>query len=188
MFKPLGFAICPLVALAVVASGCGSTKTTTTSATAPATASTPATASATGDTAAPASKGAQTATQINGSTHAPQTTTAHAQTPVPTPPAGQAFAPHLKSKSLEPQPKPKPGRRYEFPLEAQRQFIGFCTGRPGNYSSKSSCECMIAKFEARKVEEGQAISEMLVIGVALRYGLPLSPRARLYAAECKSTI
>lgn len=185
MLKPVRFAICPLVALAVLASGCGSTKTTTTSATAPATASTPTTASTTGNTTVPAGKGAQTATQSRGSTHAPQTTTAHTQTPAPTQPAVRAYAPHLKSKSVEPQPKPKPGRRYEFPLEAQRQFIGFCTARN---SSKSSCECVIAKFEARKVEEGQAISELLVIGVALRQGLPLSARARQYAAECKSTI
>jgi hypothetical protein len=90
----------------------------------------------------------------------------------------------LKSKSVEPQPKPQPGKKYQYPVEAQRNFLAECIA----HASKASCECIIGKFEARNVEEGQSMAEMLGIGIALRNGLPLSPRARQYATECKSTI
>jgi hypothetical protein len=79
-----------------------------------------------------------------------------------------------------------PGLRYEYPLEAQRGFMASCIARN---SSKSSCECIIEEYEKRNVpEEGISLSEMLATEVALKNGLPLAPRARVFAKQCKGTL
>jgi hypothetical protein len=179
MLKPLHLAICVPVALAVVASSCGSTKKASTT-----TASTPTTASTTGGTTGPTSTGA-TATQTTTPKPAPRRS--KAKKPAAPKPSAQATVPQRIITAPKPKPEPKtpPKGKYEYPLEVQTAFISSCTA---GGSSKSSCECIIAKFESRKVEEGQSLSELLGAELALQNGRRLNRRARHFAKECKSTL
>jgi hypothetical protein len=47
---------------------------------------------------------------------------------------------------------------------------------------------MIAKFEARKVEEGHSLAEMVGTELAARDHIAFSPQARQFARECHSSI
>jgi hypothetical protein len=47
---------------------------------------------------------------------------------------------------------------------------------------------MIAKFESRKVEEGQSLSELLGAEVSVNNGLGYNRRTRQYAKECHSVV
>jgi hypothetical protein len=180
MLKPLHLAICLPVALAVAASGCGSTKKASTTTTA----STPTTASTTGGTTGPTSTGA-TATQTTTPKQAPKKSKAHAKKPAA--PKPQATVPQRIITAPKPKPEPKtpPKGKYEYPLEVQTAFISSCVA---GSSTKSGCECIIAKFESRKVEEGQSLSELLGAELALQNGRRLNRRARQFAKECKSTL
>jgi hypothetical protein len=174
MLKPFRLATCGLVAVGVAASGCGSSKKPST----PTTTSTSTNITATAGT-----------TQSTTPKHTPQTPKPRAQKPAATtPPAattGSQKSVQAPKPKIKQEPKAPPKGKYEYPLEAQRNFIGTC--RASN-SSKSSCECIIVKFESRKVEEGQSLAELLGVEVALKGHLTLSHRAQQYARECKSTI
>jgi hypothetical protein len=177
MLKPIRLVSCGLVAAAIAAGGCGSSKT----------GSTPKTASASAAATGPTTSQATHSTSVK---QAPQTSKAHTQTPAASTPSGQTTAskksaavPLLKAK---PEPKAPPkGGKYEYPLEAQRNFLEACEGAR---STKSSCECIIEKYARRRVEEGQSLAELLATEVALKNATRLNRRSRQYARECKSTI
>ena len=169
-----------LILVAVVASGCGSSKKARTTTTA----TTSAIAGTTASTGA-------TTTQSTTTRPKPHTTKPPARKP-PERPLGQSLgAPGPANAStpkikIPPEPKAPPrGGKYTYPREAQSNFIGVCLSGGG---SKSSCECIIEKFEARRVEEGQSLAELLGFELALKSGLALNARDRLYARECKSAL
>jgi hypothetical protein len=179
MLKPLRLAICLLVAPAVVASGCGSTETASTSST---TASTSSTASANAGTSAPKAS-AQTASQSTSSTAAPDTTKAHE----PKAPEAKSKHPleervaelrrkleHQAPKKRVEAAKPSAGlSQQQVPLkqryaeEIQRNFTNLCKAGKG---SASSCECLLVRLEVSNVEKGQSIAELLAVDEALQRG------------------
>jgi hypothetical protein len=174
------------VALAVLASGCGSTETAS---------STKAT-SAHATTSASANASTQTASQSTASKAPQQTSTTPAPKAFPTvqaPPSHTSTqAPTPGSKAT----KPRQPRSYPFPPEFQQRFIAAWTEVVKG--SKSSGECIIAKFEKRTtVEEGQALAELVGLELVLRRhelskllakGSPLLERAQQYAKECHHVI
>jgi hypothetical protein len=174
------------VGLALIVVGCGSSETSPTS-----------TAASTG-ASAPVSTTPPAVVQSTATT--PKTTTAKtpeqhpsatATTPKTTTPARPKVV-IVKRTAKAPASVQAPPR-YIYPPEAQGHFIAFCTTGGG---SKTSCECVIAKYEARKVphgtslveEEGETLSELLGIEVGLKDHLPLNTRAIRYARECHSAI
>lgn len=178
MLKRSCLAACGLVALVVVASGCGSSKK----------ASVAATATTSTNTTPTVSTPTVPTTQRTSATQVPKTTTARPQTPAPAkPPSATTQTQRVQTPKpkIKPEPKRPPKGKYEYPLQAQRNFIALCTA---SHASKSSCECILVKFESRKVEEGQSLAELLGMEVALQSNLTLSPRAQKYARECKSTL
>jgi hypothetical protein len=56
------------------------------------------------------------------------------------------------------------------------------------HSSKASCECIIAKYEALNVEEGRSLAELLTTDLVLKRHLKLNRRAKQFARECHSAI
>ncbi len=161
-----------VVALGILANGCGSTEDTTSTSVA---ASAPAaTTQATGQSSTPA------AAQPTGTSAqtAPQTNPEH-KTTAPTP-STKAAKP--KSTTAE---TPQAPPRYFYPAEPREHFIAACTAAKG---SKLSCECIIFRYESRKVEEGQSLAELLGVTLALTRHFRLNQRARQYASECHSAM
>ncbi len=63
--------------------------------------------------------------------------------------------------------------------------MAVCTAAKG---SKSSCECIIFKYEAMNVEEGQSLSELLGLTVALKHRIKITRRAQQFAKQCNAAI
>jgi len=185
MPRPSHLTIPFLAALAVVIAGCGSTNTVTTTkvasappgttpagTTAPAGTSAPGTSSTTPPTATPTTTTTTTTTT---------TPTTKAATPKPT-----KAAPKPQTTSTKAAPLPLiPPPRYLFEPQIKKAFIGYCV--PGG-GTTAGCECMIDHYEARNVEEGEAIAGLLGIELALKDHIRLARRAKQYAAECRVTL
>jgi hypothetical protein len=170
--------------LAVLSSGCGSTKTAST----PTTTSTSKTASTNAGTTAPAGKGAQSATQSTSSKHAPPTTAPEAK------PAREQKA--AKVQAVKPTVESAEGvpPSHRFPRPVQVKFIASCGAAKG---SNSSCECILTKLEQANVEKGQSIAELIALELELKNGVslqeaphhgaePLPVRVKRDVEECTS--
>jgi hypothetical protein len=172
--KPLRLTICLLVVPAILASGCGSSKTATNTTTT--------SASATTTTSPPTSATTQTAGQSTGSsgpqqtstTPAQKTTTATPKTP-PSQPNPQASTPGTGATGTHASPG------HVFPLELKQKFLAAWLAA---HLSKSSGECVIDKFQAQKIIEGRALAEMVGFELALIDHFRLNPQSRQYAKEC----
>jgi hypothetical protein len=178
--KPLRLTACLPLALAVIASGCGSTKT----------ASTSTTASTNAGTSAPSNGSSQTATHSTSSNEARQRSEANKQKAAKARLGRQAKGSQRSTEAAKPKTQAAKGQappklQYLYPLDARQNFIATCMAAKG---SKSGCECIIAKYESRKVVEGQSLAELLGVEVGLKDGFRLPPRARQYVKECSSTI
>lgn len=215
MFRPLSLAICLLVAPAVLASGCGSTKTSTTNATTtiPAAAgggaagSTGATTSQRATTNAPASKSA------------PATSSAPASKGFVIPGVSGKEAHHFK-EALEVQHQLVAGHLTKQAAKAKREHIEreleaetrppktgpetirlsvprrlqypsevqtkFITGCTTARESTASCECILAKFEETGIEMGQGIAELLYLEARIRLHEPLPRRIQRFVVACKN--
>ena len=178
MPKPPRLAILLLSSLAVVASGCGSTETASTSSTTPTNAS----------PSAPASP--QTVSTSTSPAKAQPTTTAAAPKVAEAEPKHQESAAEAKPESKAEAPKPSakatpshvPVSR-QYPKPMQSSFIAACKAWKG---SASSCECLLASFEMKKVEKAQSLAELLATEGAMRTGRALPRRLGPLVAECNS--
>jgi hypothetical protein len=192
VLKPPRLVICLLGGLAVLASGCGSTKTASTRTTAR--------VSTSGAATAPASKAAQTATQSTSSKPAPKPAVAAAK-PEHREKAAAAKPEHEQNaakRSVE-AVKPKAGsgeqvpRSRRYPRFLQLKFIVSCEAAKG---SNSSCECILTKLERSDVEKGHSLAELIALELTFKEGasfeavvhhrvaLPLAVQRD--AAECGS--
>lgn len=172
--KPLRLTICLLVVPAILASGCGSSKTATTTTTSTSATTTSARTSATTPTTSH-STGSK-APQQTTTTPAQKTTTATPKTQtLPSQPNPQASTLETGATGAHASP------RHLFPLELQQKFLAAWLAA---HLSKSSGECVIAKFEAQKIIEGRALAEMVGFELALIDHFKLNPQSRQYAKEC----
>jgi len=186
MHRPLGLAACPLVALTLLVSGCGSTTSTTT---------TLATNTSAGTT------GAQTAPQsTTSSTEAPQAP------PAPPPKTAEtkskatntvakASPPPVQTVSksgVKPVKPPLPPGKGPYPAEIKQPFLATCKAAKG---STSSCVCVLTTLERSHVEQGESIAELIVLETKLRRvslaqvmrgGISLPSGDEEAAAHCKS--
>ena len=164
---------CMIVGLAVLASGCGSTKTASVYVTA--------STSTNAGTTAPAGSSAQSATQSTNSTQAPQTTATKAKAESPRAPeakperkqpasgaGAQAVTPGNGSGEV------LPPRSRRYPRFFQLKFISSCEAAGGSHSS---CECILITQEKRNVEKGQSMAELLALDLELRRGISLQKAA-----------
>jgi hypothetical protein len=200
----------PLVALAVVVGGCGSTETATTSTTAsaptvasaPTTTSASTTASVPTTTTAPAKKRPPTAAQRKSAQearrHQREAEAAAAKK------AREAKARETREVARRISAKVKrelakfkrEGKKIKqakpleaagvpaskrFPKEVQEKFLVSCKA---GKATTSSCECLLAKFEEKKGEKEHAIAELLFIKVELQEGFTLPPRVQQPINEC----
>jgi len=184
------------VVLAVVASGCGGSKTTTTSTVASAPSI---------NTATNAPTGTATGTPTQGTS--PTTT----QKPGPPPPRTQTKAApkfskaierkvkaaeqrnkaffKAKAKALPPTPTHLPRSR-RFPDEVQERFLAACQVGQG---SPSLCKCVLAKQELRPIENresrterrGRSIAETLILGETLVGGVTVDQAIRHGSSQIK---
>jgi hypothetical protein len=176
MSKALYLTMFLLVALAVLASGCGSTRTASTNA----------------GTSAPANQTSQAVTTgpSTGATEAQHAATA------PKPKAAEA-KPERREKAAEAKREPeRPGsekgteaanptleaaerqvpRRRRYPKFFQREFMVRCEAAKG---SASRCACIVAKLEKNgKVETGQSLAELLALKIAMEHGASLEEAKR----------
>jgi hypothetical protein len=168
MLAPSRLMICPLAAIAVVASGCGSSEKTT---------------STRAGTTAPS----QTTTQSTGSTQAPRTASkprARKTTPPVTPEVQKKAVEaqhHVEQKIAEKSPIHKlqaaagaVPRKKQYSIEEQTKFMGLCEKANGGSASHLKCECVLVKQELRKLETGQTLAELLALEFALQQGVSLS--------------
>ncbi len=176
MLKPPRLTICLLVALAVVASGCGSAEKT-------------ASTNAAGTSAsAPSKPSPQTASQSTSSTQAQHTTS---KAPEPKTAEAKSKSEQQASKKSAEAAKPKteaakPKTEAAAPkLEAAAQSVP----RKKQYSARTQfiwmkrcetakgshldCECILVKQELAKVETGQSLAEILAIEFAMQKGISL---------------
>ena len=165
MHRPARVLNCLLVAVAILASGCGSTKKTS--------ASSPASQNA--GTGTSATSGAQTAPRAASTAQkAVKPKTAEAK-PEHTPAAAEAEETRRivqKRKTneraaarigLEAAEADLPLKR-RYPKELQGKFMRACRTAKG---STSSCECIIIKQEANlKLERGQTLAELFALEIA----------------------
>jgi hypothetical protein len=165
--------------LVVVASGCGSTKT----------ASTSKTASVGAGTSAPANQGPQTSHPGTGSTGG-QASTTPSGTATNATPNHPAKGTTTSAKAA----KPNGGAsehlaappRYLYPAELTQSFISVCTAAS---NSTSSCECLVGKYEAMNVQEGESLSFLVGLEITLKHHLKkVGVRAKRFASECHATI
>jgi hypothetical protein len=192
----ISFTICLIAAVAVLASGCGSTKKATTATTATtgtiASTSTGATATA----GVPAGKGAQKPAQSTGATHAPHATAPearpeHREAPVKTTPEQQRI---LKRRAESVKPGAGSGELtppHHYPKFIEFSFMSSCEAAKG---SRSKCECILIKQEKSNVEKGQSIAELVALEVAFKegaslekamhHGVPLPVRIKRAAEQC----
>src|SRR5262249_9935871 len=141
-----------------------------------ATASTGATASTDTGATAPAAKATHTSTKTTGSTHAPHTATQ--AKPPPKPPRSAPEQSPAVNKVLRQVTKPTgkgtgevlPPKSHRYPRFIQAGFIASCKSAKGSHSS---CECIIIKQEARNVEKGQSMAELIALELELKHGLSL---------------
>lgn len=190
MLEAPRFAICLIVGLAVLASGCGSTKTDSTQTTV--------TASTDAGTTVP--KGAQTTTQGTSSNQAPQTTAPEAKpergaTAAEAKPEREQKASKKRAEAVKPsvQSSEQVPLSHRYPRLVQLKFIAGCLAAKG---SDSSCECILTKLEKSNVEKGQSIAEMFALElafqrgvslqVAMRHGVRLPHGVQRIAEECRS--
>jgi hypothetical protein len=175
MRKSFHFAICLLVVLAVVASGCGSSTKT---------ASTAASASATGN------QSPQTVGQSTSSNEAQQTSKASKPKVAEVKPKGQGNTAEVKRRGelkaakqraeakaraeaakrarLEAEAaKPQSRKEKPYPESFNRRFIARCEAAKG---SPSICACVASKQRLSKVETGRALAELLALELALEKG------------------
>src|ERR1700677_3856900 len=158
-------------ALAVLLSGCGASETSHTSST----------ASVNAGATAPSGQVSHVSTQ---STTAKVLPTGGTPPPKVNPvPKRQTTSPPASAKAAPPTPAAKPKTEptvivkgkipkaalrhvqgeepvdppYVFPPEVKRNFMAICTTAK---DSAPSCECFIAKYQVRDVEEGHAIAEL----------------------------
>jgi hypothetical protein len=196
VLKPGSFAVCLLVAPALIASGCGSTETASTSKTAGASAS----------TSAPSNESTQTAAQSTGSTGAQNTVKAREPKAPKAKPTLQEKAAEVtrrreltereKKAAQAEAPKPSPGfakdvpRARRYPPEISQPYYYLCEAGKG---SPGTCECILVKLELTNVEKGRSIAELLAVEVALKkaslptimnQGVALPENARRAAGEC----
>lgn len=180
MFNPRRLIICLLVVPAVVASGCGSSETASTSGTASVNAH---------STSVPANPSTRTASQSTGSSGPQQTKKTPAQKATKATPKTQAPPSHTSAQAPKPRtqaPEPQVSPKRQFPLRFKQNFLAAWLAANG---SKSSGECIIAKYEARKAEKGRLLAELVGLELVLNNHLKLkNRRARQYAKECHSTI
>jgi hypothetical protein len=188
---------CLFAALAVAASGCGgSTKTASTSASAPVT-STSASTSTPASTSAPGVESSHTLSRSTSSKEA-QHTASHPKAAEKAAQAKPNREPkaskrHVEAKPSETGPLAVPAKK-QYPAAVRRRFLGTCEAGKG---SPSRCGCILARQELSNVEKGQSVAEMLALEAALhlgpleevrRRGASLLPEAIRHSLErCKST-
>jgi hypothetical protein len=177
MLKLPGLTISLLGALAVLASGCGSTET----------ASTGKVASTNAGTSAPAGETPRTTSQSTAPKAAHQTAKVPAGKAPRANPEHQATVPTTSTEAAKPKTEAaKPVQaplRHRFPREVKNNFIAVCTAAKG---STSSCECIVAKYESMNVEEGQSLAQLVGVWLSLKVHGQFTPQAKLYAKECKN--
>jgi hypothetical protein len=161
-----------LLVPAILAGGCGSSKSTATTQTTPAT---------------------QAVSPNTTPTAAPPTTT----TPKPkvaetkAKPTAPAAKPAPKTNGSKPTPQEAirtveatlsqvPITR-QYPKLMQQSFIVTCTKN----SSTSACACFLRDFEMSPVEKGQSLAELLAVEQGVRVHAPLPKRIQRLARECK---
>jgi hypothetical protein len=180
MLNPLRLTACLGVMLALVASGCGSTKTTSTSA------SVTAPANPTPQTASPASP-SQTTSPSH--TTGPSQTTGHQGA---TSKRGVVVSPQVvrkvlkehhivlkrspPSKAGEKRPAIETEGRHHISAEIETTFLAACTAAKG---SPSNCECIFTTAEKSNAEKGESIAELLGLEVAFKGGLTTGRPATL---------
>jgi hypothetical protein len=170
MHRPPRLLSCLLVAVAMLVSGCGSTKKTGASSA----------ASQNASTGASANLGAQTVPRgasTKESQHAqkavkPKTAEAKPERKVTAAEAEEGRRIQQKQKTneraaarvgLQAAERDVPLKR-RYPKELQGKFMRACKAARG---STSSCECIIARQEANlKVERGQTLAELLALEIA----------------------
>jgi hypothetical protein len=180
MSNPRRLTICLLVVPAVLASGCGSSKTASTNTTASVNAAT---------TTAPANTNTQTASQSTGSTGPQHTNTTPTQKATNATPKTKAPPSHTTAQAPRPRTQttePQVSAKRLFPLQFKQNFLAAWTAASG---SKSSGECIIAKYQAYKGEKGKALAELVGFELVLNNHLKLRNRlARQYAKECHGAV
>jgi hypothetical protein len=191
------------VVLAVVASGCGGSKTTTTSTVA----SAPSINTATGTATGTATQGTSPTTTQKASPP-PQSTQTKAAPKIESKARDRKVKAYeqankalfkAKAKPIPPTPTHLPRSR-RFPEAVQETFLAQCQVGKG---SPSLCKCVLAKQELRPIERlesvtearGRSIAETLILGEALlrgttvdqalRHAVPLPRRVRGALATCK---
>jgi hypothetical protein len=178
MLKLPSLTISLLGALAVLASGCGSTET----------ASTSKVASTNAGTSAPAGETPHTTSQSTAPKAAHQTAKVPAGKAPRANPEHQATVPTTSTEAAKPKTKAaKPVQaplRHRYPLDVKNSFIAVCTAAKG---STSSCECIVAKYESMNVEEGRSLGGLLSVELSLKDHEKFTPQAKLYGKECKNT-
>ena len=167
MHRPPRLLSCLLVAVAMLVSGCGSTKKTGASSA----------ASQNASTGASANLGAQTVPRGASSQHAqkavkPKTAEAKPERKVTAAEVEEGRRIQQKQKAneraaasvgLQAAERDVPLKR-RYPKELQGKFMRACKAARG---STSSCECIIARQEANlKVERGQTLAELLALEIA----------------------
>lgn len=165
------------LALAILASGCGASETSSTSKA----------ASVTTTTSAPAntSPSTQTAVQSTGATGTQRTSTAPVQTTTAPLPKKVTLPSPAVARKLPSAVPPNRSVGHNYPLEFQQRFIAAWETANG---SKSSAECIIAKFEALSGELGRSLGELVGTERAVLNHTRFSRRARQFATECHSSI
>jgi hypothetical protein len=182
--------VLPLAA-AMLVSACGSSHTATTGRTAvastPASAVTGATTGATGQPTGASAK--PTTTKRTNTPTATSGGTAATQPAKPKTSAAKPKTSAAKPKTTSTTPRSKkpvlPPPKHVFPAEGTHNFMVVCTAAG---ESTASCECIIAKFEGRNVDEGISLSELLGVEVSMKDHIPLSKHGKLrqYVHECRS--
>jgi hypothetical protein len=191
MRKPLHFAVCLLVAPAVLASGCGSTKTASTNTTVSASASAPATQSTQtvprSTTGKPAHAGKAQETKVAQAKREQKQKAAEAAREQKEKAAkaererkeqaaeAELFQRARRKTEAERRAAARPGlegaelrlpRKRRYPKELQGKFMVSCKAAKG---STSSCECIIVKQELNtKLELGQTLAELLALEIAFQ--------------------
>jgi len=165
MHRPPRLLSCLLVAVAMLVSGCGSTKKTSTSSAASKNASTGASANSGAQTAPRGASTAQKAVKPKTAEAKPnhKLTAAEAEETrriLQKQKINERAAARIGLQAAEADLPLK--RRY--PKELQGKFMRACKAAKG---STSSCECIIVRQEANlKVERGQTLAELLALEIA----------------------
>ena len=214
MLEPPRLAICLLIALALAASGCGSTEKA---------------ASTSASTSTPNQPSTPTASQGTGSTGAQHTTSkAREQTAAQATPKHQELSAEakrhlaevkerikqqvakrvaearreLEKKPLEAAANTVPLKK-QYSVREQFKFVTLCKAAKGSHLD---CECVLVKQELLNVETGESLAELLALEYALQqvvslqeavHGVPfpgggtrrvrLPRRIRRTVEECVST-